>query len=287
MEEIKIEEKYKDRLFKLVFDRKEDLLSLYNAVNGTHYCNPEDITVNTIKECIYMSMKNDVSFLLCDVMNLYEHQSSDNPNMPLRGLFYLSMLYRGLFGKHKDLYSSRLISLPTPQFVVFYNGNTNEPDERIMKLSDAYVGKVSGTPALECTVRLLNINYGHNRDIMEKCEKLRGYSLLIKRVKDNFKAGMGREEAVVAAVDSCIEEGILVDILLRHKAEVTSMILAEYDEVLHINNEKNISFEDGKAEGHAEGLAEGLARGEAQRQNMAEEIARLKREVEELRNRPE
>ena len=254
MGEVVLNKKYKDRLFKLVFGTKGDLLSLYNAINGTTYINEDDITINTIEECVYMGMRNDVSFLVCDVMNLYEHQSTDNPNLPLRGFFYLSMLYKGLFGEHKDLYSSRLIMLPTPQFIIFYNGDSEEPDDRYMNLSDAYIEKISGTPALECTARLLNINYGHNKEIMDKCKRLHDYSLLIKRVKDNIRSGMDKEAAVIAAVDSCIEDGILADILIKHKAEVTAMLLEEYNETLHINSEKSISYEEGREEGRLDVL---------------------------------
>ena len=78
--------KYKDRLFKLIFQRKEDMLQLYNAVNGTDYQNPDEIEFNTLDDAIYMGMKNDVSYLMQDVMNLYEHQSTFSPNLPLRGL---------------------------------------------------------------------------------------------------------------------------------------------------------------------------------------------------------
>lgn len=236
---------YKDRLFKKVFYNKEDLLSLYNAVNGTDYVNPEDIEINTIEDFVYMNMKNDVSFLICDVMNLYEHQSSQNANMPLRGFFYLGELYKGIFENHKDLYSSRMIKLPTPQFLVFYNGRENEPDEKYLYLSDAYSGCISGEPAIECRARMLNINYGHNKELMEKCKRLKEYATLVKFVRDNIDCGMSKDIAITKAVDDCIKEGILKDILEKHRLEVTQMLFTEYDEQAHIDNEKDISFEEG------------------------------------------
>lgn len=252
-----INREYKDRLFKKVFESKEDLLSLYNAINGTDYDNPDDIEVNTIEEFIYMNMKNDVSFLIYDVMNLYEHQSSRNANMPLRGFFYMAELYKGMFGNHKDLYSSKMINLPTPQFLVFYNGDANEPDEKYQYLSDAFVGKISGEPAIDCKARMLNINYGHNKELMKKCKRLREYAVLVKYVKDNIVSGMANDLAIDKAIDDCIKEGILEDILVKHRLEVTDMLLTEYDEQLHIDNEKGISFEEGKAEGLAKGKEEG------------------------------
>ena len=90
----KINKKYKDRLFRLIFQDKKDLLELYNAINNSDYTNPEDLTITTIEDVVYMGMKNDLSFLIDDVLNLYEHQSSFSPNLPLRGLFYFSSLYR-------------------------------------------------------------------------------------------------------------------------------------------------------------------------------------------------
>ncbi|MCR5267803.1 MAG: hypothetical protein K6E16_04745, partial [Lachnospiraceae bacterium] len=87
----------KDRFFKRVFSEKEALLSLYNAINDTDYTDPDLIEINTIEDFIFMTMKNDLSFVLANVLNLYEQQSTVNPNMPLRGFLYLSELYRKEF----------------------------------------------------------------------------------------------------------------------------------------------------------------------------------------------
>ncbi len=258
MEEIKTNRQYKDRLFKLVFKTKEDLLDLYNAINGTNFTNADDMEINTIEECVYMSMRNDVSFLLYDVMNLYEHQSTNNPNMPLRGLFYLSMLYKERFKDHQDLYRSRQIKLPTPQFIVFYNGDEEEPDEHYVSMSDAYIGQISGTPALDCRARFLNINYGHNKALMEKCKRLNDYSKLIKYVKDNLKNGIEKSVAIKRAIDRCIQEDVLKDILLKHRMEVEDVLLTEYNEIEHINNEKSISYEEGFEEGMEKGQEQGV-----------------------------
>ena len=257
MNEVNTNRIYKDRLFKKVFGTKEDLLSLYNAVNNSNYDNPDDVEINTVEDFIYMGMKNDVSFLIYDVLNLYEHQSTDNPNMALRGFLYMADLYKGLFKEHKDLFSSKRIPLPTPQFIVFYNGGEVEPDESYIKMSDAYVGEISGVPALDCVARVLNINYGHNKQLMDKCRKLHEYSLLIQKIRTNLNLGMIRQEAINLAVEESIKEGILVELLKKHRLEVTDMLLTEYDELEHISNEKSISFEEGKAEGRAEGEVNG------------------------------
>ncbi len=248
----------KDRFFKRVFSEKEALLSLYNAINDTDYTDPDLIEINTIEDFIFMTMKNDLSFVLANVLNLYEQQSTVNPNMSLRGFLYLSELYRKEFKGNDDIYSSKQVPLPTPQFVVFYIGTENEPDRREMRLSDAFMGKPVNKPAIECTATLLNINYGHNRELMEKCEKLKGYSMMVHLIRENIKNGMTMEKAVDKAVSECIRDGILEDILTKHLAEAKAMILEEYDEEKHIQNEKAISYEDGLNDGIKQGLEQGI-----------------------------
>ena len=149
---------YKDSLFRMVFREKKELLSLYNAINGTAYEDPEELIVTTIEDVLYMGRKNDISFLIKDVMNLYEHQSSVNPNMPLRGLIYISMLYQGYIEQNNlDIYSSTLLKLPTPKYLVFYNGTKAEPDRQELRLSDSFI-KREEQPDLECRAVILNIN---------------------------------------------------------------------------------------------------------------------------------
>ncbi|MDO4556077.1 MAG: hypothetical protein Q4B70_13155, partial [Lachnospiraceae bacterium] len=142
-EPLAVNRQYKDRLFRFIFRDKASLLQLYNAINGTDYQDPDALEVNTIENAVYMSMKNDLSFLIYSILNLYEHQSTWNPNMPLRNLLYISdLLKRYITQKKLDLYSSRLIKLPTPQAIVFYNGTKEEPERQVLRLSDSY--EVSG-----------------------------------------------------------------------------------------------------------------------------------------------
>lgn len=117
---------YKDTVFRMVFKDKENLLSLYNAVNGTDYKNPEELEITTLENAIYMNMKNDISCVMDFFLNLYEHQSTINPNIPLRELFYVSKILQGLI-VNKDLYSSRRIYIPIPRFYMFYNGLKEMP----------------------------------------------------------------------------------------------------------------------------------------------------------------
>ena len=233
---LRINRKYKDRLFQKVFERKEDLLTLYNAINHTSYSNPDDLEITTLDDVIYLSMKNDLSFIVSATLNLYEHQSTFNANMPIRGLMYFARLYESYIKKNKlDIYNYRLVDLPEPQYIVFYNGRDNQPDERILKLSDAFKSD-NPEPALECRARMININLGHNLALMESCKRLWDYSYFIAEVNQNLDKGYGLETAIKKSMDECIKKGVLSDILEKNKSEVFHMLLTEYDEKQHLKN---------------------------------------------------
>ena len=264
--------KYKDRLFRLVFNNKRDLLDLYNALNNTCYENPNDLEVNTLEDAVYLSMKNDISFLIGGTLNLYEHQSTYNPNMPLRGLIYLARLYDGYVEtKNINLYSSSLKKLPIPQYFVFYNGTKEQPDETILQLTDAFESVSDNRqPCLQCTAVMLNINYGHNLALMEKCQRLKEYSMFIDTVRIQCKKTSDPRHAVTKAVDICIEKGILRDVLVKHKAEVISMVLTSFNQKAYEKDLYEEGVEDGIKEGIKKGIKEGLDLGRTQ---MAQEIA--------------
>ena len=226
---MRINREHKDRLFKFIFQKKENLLQLYNALNGTSYDNPDDLEIVTLEDVIYMRMKNDISFILDCRMNLFEHQGSDNPNMPVRGLLYFARQYEKYVVQNEyNLFGSKCISLPTPQYVVFYNGNSWQGERKILKLSDSFADK-SVKGCMEVEVLQLNINHGHNKEIMEKCKILWEYAVFIGKVK-KYNESMTIEEAIDKAVNECIHDGILKEILISHQAEVKDMILTEYDE---------------------------------------------------------
>ena len=261
----RLNRKYKDVLFRKLFHNKQDLLDLYNALNGSTYTDPEELEVVTMEDVIFMKMKNDLSFIIGNSINLYEHQSTWNPNMPLRGLLYFAQQFEGLVSaRGEDLYGKRRIELPTPVYIVFYNGSDMCTDNVMLYLSDSFsAGQGSG--CLECTCEVLNIKRGYNAALMEKCHRLWEYSELSAEIEDNIREGMSREEAVETAIDNCIKRGILTDILLKEKAEVTHMLLTEYDEKRHLRN----TF----MEGREEGLEEGIEKG---RQEKLEELVRRK-----------
>lgn len=256
----KINKKYKDRLFRLVFHEKSDLLELYNAVNGSAYTNSGELEITTLGDAIYMGMKNDISFLIDDILNLYEHQSTYNPNMPVRGFLYIADLYRKYIESRKlNLYSSSLVKLPFPKYLVFYNGLQTEPDWKEAHLSDAFRNCEGEEPCLEFKAVMININLGHNRELMERCRRLKEYAQFVATVRELIAEGLTPEAAVDSAVEKCIKEGILADILSTHRAEVHDMVLTEYDEQSHMAAERVEWKAKGKAEGKAEAILELLS----------------------------
>ena len=272
-----VNRKVKDRLFRYIFSKdKEALLELYNALHKTSYTNPDDLEIVTVDSVVYMSMKNDVAFMLYGLIQLYEHQGSFNPNMPVRFLIYLGQEYEKIIAMRKEnIYGSKLIRLPTPQCVVFYNGEKDMPEEQLLRLSDAFENKEQ-VSSVELTVRMININFGHNQELMNKCRKLYEYSYFIDQIRQNTDRGMKLKEAVGKAVNHCLEEDILTDILEVHRMEVVGMLINEFNERKHwklvTRAAKEEGFEEGREEGIAQGIAEGMAQGMAQ--GMAKGIAK-------------
>ncbi|MDY5811635.1 MAG: hypothetical protein SPJ89_06620 [Treponema sp.] len=252
---------YKDRLFKAIFGKQEHkdwLLSLYNALNNSDYKNPDDLELTTIGNIIYITMKNDLSFLIDSQMNLYEQQSTWNPNMPLHGLFYFAQLYQQHISKQKrDIYSSTLLKIPTPQFIVIYNGSRQTADVEKLKLSDAFeVPKNDGE--FEWTATLVNINKGHNESLLAKCKPLNDYAIYIDRIKANIQQGLTKEEAVKEAMDFAIKNNMLNGFFLSQKLEVLNMSLTEFNQEEYDRNRYDEGREAGIREGKLEGKLEGF-----------------------------
>ena len=230
-----VNREYKSTLFAWIFSDREAALSLYNSMNGTFYNDPDELEFTTLENVIYMGMKNDVSFLVGSDMNLYEHQSTWNPNMPLRGLFYFAEVYKGyVASRNLDIYSSAKLQIPAPKYVIFYNGTREEPESMELRLSELYGVSSADGYALECTAQVLNINFGQNCVLMEQCRKLYEYSYFIDAIRRRLREGLMRAAAVEGAIDECIAGKILTEFLTRHRAEVTSVILEEYDEEQHM-----------------------------------------------------
>ena len=246
--------KYKDTIFRMLFKDKHRLLELFNAINSTNYDNPEELEVVTLENAVYMSIKNDVSCLLDMRIQLYEQQSTVNPNMPLRDLMYVC----DRFEKYiidKDIYSRKLIKLPTPRFIVFYNGTEKQPERKELHLSDAFEIPEE-TPSLELHVTQLNINQGYNSNLLEKCPTLFQYMQYVDLVRQHRRK-YPLTEAVQLAVDYCIANGILTDFLSANKAEVIKMSIYEYDEELHKKTLHDEGYEDGFNDGFNNGFNDG------------------------------
>lgn len=249
---------YKDRLFKFIFGNPENrqwTLSLYNAVGGTNYTDPEEIQFNTIGDAVYMRMKNDISFIIAFEMNLWEHQSTFNPNMPMRFFIYAGRLYeKYILTSDYYQYSSTLQKVPGPACVCFYNGTQEQPEKRILKLSDAFDGEGD----IEVRVTMLNINYGKNRKLMDACEPLKEYAILVDTVRRHQREKMDLDAAVDAALDGMPEEYLIKAFLMGNRAEVKKMFLTEYNEEKVLEKEREEGRREGREEGRREGHQEGV-----------------------------
>ena len=246
---------YKDTVFRMLFSDRKNLLSLYNAIRGAPYDNPEMLEIVTLENAIYMGMKNDLAFIIDTDLFLYEHQSTYNPNMPLRDLFYISSEYQKLVDK-KSLYSSILQKIPAPQFIVFYNGTEKRKDSWVNHLSEAFEN-LPGNPKLELEVLTININEGHNEELMEHCQTLKEYARYVNCVR-KYARELELNEAVKLAVDECIRNNILSEFLRANKSEVISMSIFEYDKEEEERKLRKAEYEAGVADGFNNGFNDGI-----------------------------
>ena len=252
---------YKDTVFRMLFSDKKNLLSLYNAVSGKSYTDSDELEIVTLENAIYMGMKNDLAFIINTNLFLYEHQSTYNPNMPLRDLLYIAEKYQELVD-NRSLYSSTIQKIPAPNFVVFYNGTKEISDCQVRCLSEAFKN-LSGEPQLELKVRVLNVNEGHNQLLMEQCQILKEYAQYVAMVR-KYLAEMPLNEAVELAVNECIRKGILADFLRKNRAEVIKVSIFEYDKEIEEKKLREAEFEAGKQAGIDLGRAEGKIEGKAE-----------------------
>lgn len=262
---------YKDTVFRMLFSEKENLLSLYNAVTGKAYQNADDLKIVTLENAIYMGMKNDLAFMLETNIYLYEHQSTINPNIPLRDLIYIGIEYQQYLND-KSLYSSKLQKIPAPKFMVFYNGTDDVEDRMELKLSSAYE-HLAGEPDLELKVLMLNVNEGHNKDLMEQCQTLKEYAIYVARVR-KYASAQNLNDAVERAITECIKEGILVDFLRKNRSEVKMVSILEYDKEWEEKKLRKAEYEAGKSDGIEIGKSEGIKIG--REETLAEMIYNMK-----------
>ncbi len=249
--DVKVNRKYKDRLFCLLFGKeeyKENILSLYNALNNTEHKDPREVEITTIDDAVYIGMKNDVSILIDSYLSLWEQQSSYNPNMPLRGFMYFGKMYDSYITKRNlNIYGATLVRIPTPKYIIFYNGLEERAETEELYLSDAFFQE-SETNKFQWTATMINLNAGSNMELLEKCKPLSDYMFFVSLVR-KYQEKMKFEDAVDKAVVECIKKDVLADFLTKHRAEVKDVCITEF-------NEK--AFVDGiHEEGRQEGLKEG------------------------------
>ena len=253
--------KYKDRVFRMIFGYekyKENLLELFNALNDTNYTNPDDLEINTLDDVFYMKMKNDVSCIIDNRIAIYEHQSTWNYNMPLRVFRYTAELYNKFIMENDlDVYRRKMIKLPTPQYVVFYNGLEKRPEKEILRLSDAFIMPCR-EGEYEWTATVYNVNEGNNKDLMNKCKILREYATMVSKIREFQQKAYDLETAIEKAIEYCVSHDVLKDFLLEHKSEVADMLRMEYDEARTMNHLKEDYYEEGVKDGKMRGEAIGV-----------------------------
>ena len=219
-------------MFKFLFgnpEHKDWTLGLYNAVNGSSYDKPDDIEFNTIDDAVYLGMRNDVSFIILNEINLWEHQSTVNPNMPMRFFLYAAKLYeKYIADTNYYQYGSTLQVIPRPKCICFYNGTDNYPERKVLKLSDAFEG--TGDGDIEVQVTMLNVNYGQNRQLMEASKQLNEYAWLVEAIRRLQSRVNDLETAIDRAISDMPDYFSIKRFLLLNKAEVKGMFLTEWDQ---------------------------------------------------------
>ena len=255
---------YKSDVFSMLMENKSYALEVYNALNHSDYRNPEEVEIIRLERGISLSIRNDASFLIDMNMSFYEHQSTYNPNMPLRSaIYYVNTLEDWLRRKNLDLFSRKRIQIPTPHFVVFYNGTEKRPEYEEMRLSEAFCHKTD-EPGIEVRCRVYNINPDNNRPLKERSAVLEGYTYFVEKVRTYRKGNMGLEEAVDRAIEDCIENHVLEDFFRDRKDEVKKMTHLDYTWEKREQMIRKEEFEEGMEQGIAEGMERGIEQGVGQ-----------------------
>ena len=239
---------FRNSVFCSYFNDPERLLSLCNAILDTDYHDANKLNINTLDGLFFDDQKNDISCTLDNhFLVLVEHQSSVNENMPFRFLSYVAELLNKLMPDKQKIYRRALIKFPTPEFFVLYDGDSNEPLKRTMRLSDAFNGD---SHSLELVATSFNINHGLHQPLLKKCHYLNDYSLLVAKVKDGIKSGLTRRLAIRNAVNFCIDNQIMKDYLEHHSEEVFNMLALQWDK----DSALKASFDDGFDDGLTKGV---------------------------------
>ena len=260
MDEIKpriVEQKsgreYKDSFFKTLFQNEERILELCNALEGTDYQKGTPLKFYSQEGSSLIRRRNDLAVIIADqLLALKDHQSSINPNMPLRYLpFVAEILYTWLEDK-KELFANKLVTIPTPKFYVFYNGKERLKHD-ILRLSDAFRTDNHGF-SVELVVKVIDVNYNSKNDILLKSPSMGGYSYLMEQIRQRLDGGVLRDKAIKESVNHCIDKGVLANFLEEHYMEVCDMMSWDITLEEEIEVKVRVSRELGREEGEERGL---------------------------------
>ncbi|MDE6568705.1 MAG: hypothetical protein K2K70_13385, partial [Lachnospiraceae bacterium] len=244
---------YKSDVFSMLMGIPEYALEIYNVLNNTHYTDTSQIQIMKLEKGVLLSIRNDASFVLDSYLSLYEHQSTYNPNMPLRFLIYFSNLMLELIKEQEyDLFGRKQIPIPTPKFIVFYNGLETRPEQEEMRLSDAYEHPEEQY-GLDLLCVAYNINPGYNEHIQNNSKVLFGYTTFVEKVRKYAKHELILKDAIKHAIDECISEGILADFFSEHRREVVEMAALDFT----FERREKLIRRDSLEEGEKIGLLKG------------------------------
>ena len=277
---------FKSDVFSMLMEDKENALSVYNALNGTSLTNADELEIHTLDKGVSLTIRNDAAFVVDAALSIYEHQSTVCPNMPVRNLIYYTTIVSKIL-KNKNIYGKKMITIPVPKFVVFYNGEQEQPEEYDMKLSDAFEKKTDN-PELELVCKVYNINFGKNKELLERCRVLKEYMIFVDYVR-KYHEEQGYDElekAINKAIDRCIEEGVLANFLMENRAEVVKVTQLDYTFDRQITLERKDAREEGKKEGKEEGKLEeilsSVREGDYSKERGAEKLGISVEEFEKL-----
>ena len=251
---------YKSDVFSMLLQDKKRAMEIYNAINGTDYDDPELVEMTTLDDKSFsLTVRNDASFILDANLSLYEHQSTYCPNMPLRDLLYFaSIIQKQIKAQKRDIYGGRILKIPVPHFVVFYNGKEDAPDQYDLRLSDAFE-KETENPEIELVCHVYNINNGKNVPLLSKCQTLREYMYFVDMVRKNNEISGNLEDAIEKAINQCMEENVLRDFLAQHREEVMHVMTLDYTFERRLEMQRAEAIEDGERIGKEIGKEEKLS----------------------------
>lgn len=251
---------YKSDVFSMLLQDKKRAMEIYNAINGTDYDDPELVEMTTLDDKSFsLTVRNDASFILDANLSLYEHQSTYCPNMPLRDLLYFaSIIQKRIKAQKRDIYGGRILKIPVPHFVVFYNGKEDAPDQYDLRLSDAFE-KETEDPEIELVCHVYNINSGKNTPLLSKCQTLREYMYFVDMVRKNNEISGNLEDAIEKAINQCMEENVLRDFLAQHREEVMHVMTLDYTFEQRLEMQRAEAIEDGERIGKEIGKEEKLS----------------------------